>query len=139
MRVDAEGGSLVLLVEPASGSALCPLCRTGSAKTHSRYARTVADLPWRGAAVGLKVRSRKFFCGNRRCPRRIFRERLPDVAAHARKTVRLEEVLLSIAVELGGEAEARLAHELLDEGTFEAACMEGRALALDEAVAYALT
>ena len=85
------------------------------------------------------VRARRFFCDVASCERRIFRERLPDVAAHARKTDRLEEVLLSIAVELGGEAEARLAHELLDEGTFETACMEGRALALDEAVAYALT
>ncbi len=54
LRVDADGESLVLLVEPTSGSARCPLCRTRSAKTHSRYTRTVADLPWRGTAVGLK-------------------------------------------------------------------------------------
>ena len=35
-----------------------------------------------------------------------------EVAAHARKTRRLEEALLAIAFELGGEAGARLAHKL---------------------------
>lgn len=46
------------------------------------------------------------------CKRKIFCERLPDVAAHARKTSRLEEALLAIALELGGRAGARLALEL---------------------------
>jgi hypothetical protein len=42
----------------------------------------------------------------------IFCERLPEVAARARKTVRLQEALLAIALELGGRAGARLAMEL---------------------------
>jgi transposase len=62
--------------------------------------------------VTLKVRARKFFCENRRCEREIFCERLPEVAAYGRKTERLEEALLSIAFELGGEVGARLAREL---------------------------
>ncbi len=111
-HVDARGGSLVLLVEPASASARCPLCGSRSARVHSWYPRTLADLPWRGIAVVLKARARKFFCGNGGCERRIFCERLPDVAARARKTARLEDALRAIAFELGGEAGARLAREL---------------------------
>ncbi len=60
----------------------------------------------------LEVRARRFFCDGASCERRIFCERLPDVAARARKTSRLEEALLAIVLELGGRAGARLAAEL---------------------------
>lgn len=51
------------------------------------------------------------FCENPTCERKIFCERLPEVA-HARKTGRLEKALLAIVLELGGRAGARLAAEL---------------------------
>jgi len=46
------------------------------------------------------------------CERKIFCERLPEIGPRARKTDRLEEALLAIALELGGRAGARLAEEL---------------------------
>lgn len=110
--MDARERPLLLLVEPVSTAARCPLCSSRSARVHSRYPRTLADLPWRGIAVAFKVHARKFFCENKACERRIFCERLPDVEAYARKTGRLEHTLLAIAFELGGEAGARLAREL---------------------------
>jgi transposase len=79
---------------------------------HSRYRRTVADLPRHGVPVTLSARARRFFCDEASCGRKIFCERLPDVAAHARKTERLEEALLAIVLELGGRAGSRLAAEL---------------------------
>jgi transposase len=92
--------------------ARCPCCGHGSSGTHSRYARTLADLPWHGAAVRLRVRSRRMFCENAACERKIFCERLPEIAAHARKTGRLGEALLAIVLEPGGRAGAtRLAAE----------------------------
>lgn len=110
LAADREG--LVLLAEAEAGSARCPLCGSCSRRTHSRYARTIHDLPWRGVALRMEVRARRFFCDEDSCERRIFCERLPDVAAHARKTDRLEGALLAIAIGLGGEAGARLAREL---------------------------
>ena len=98
--------------QTTSSSARCPLCERIARRVHSRYVRTVADLPWRAVCVTLKVRCRRFFCESRGCERSIFCERLPEVAAHARKTARLEEALTMIAFELGGEAGARLAREL---------------------------
>jgi transposase len=95
-----------------AASAGCPLCGNRSPKVHSRYIRTIADLPWRNVSLTLKLRVRRFFCVNRRCERVIFCERLPEVAPYARKTDRLEEALLLITFELGGEAGSRLAHEL---------------------------
>jgi transposase len=70
-------------------------------------------LPWAGHAVRFVLHVRKFFCLTPACPRRIFTERLPDVVApSARATVRLTTLLRAIAFALGGEAGARLAHQL---------------------------
>ena len=110
MRAGPDG--LSLLVEPSADAAGCPVCGSLSGRLHSRYTRKTSDLPWRGIAVKLEVRARKFFCDELSCGRTIFCERLEEIAARARKTVRLEETLLAIAVKLGGEAGARLAAEL---------------------------
>jgi hypothetical protein len=82
---------------------------TGPQRLHERAG---SDLPWHGVAVSILVRACRFFCDRASCERRIFCERLPDVSARARKTNRLEETLLAIALKLGGRAGARLASEL---------------------------
>ena len=110
--VFGDPGGVEIFVRTVGGSSRCPVCGRVSARMHSRYARTVADLPWHGASVRLRVQSRRFFCSEPSCERRIFCERLPWVAAHARKTDRLEEALLTIVLELGGRAGAKLAEEL---------------------------
>jgi hypothetical protein len=54
----------------------------------------VADLPWHGIAIRLQLHTRKFFCKQQHCSRRIFCERLPGVAAtYARHTLRLNQLL----------------------------------------------
>src|SRR5215207_9052334 len=108
-----EAAKIVTLFASSYESrAHCPLCGSGSSRVHSRYLRTVSDLPWHGVSVKLDVRVRRFFCDETSCQRRIFCERLPEVAARARKTDRLEEALLAIVLGLGGRAGARLAAEL---------------------------
>jgi transposase len=111
-NITVSPSGLTVHAQVALASAGCPLCGYRSPKVHSRYARTIADLPWRNVCVTLKIRARRFFCINPKCERVIFCERLPEVAPYAHKTERLEEALLSIAFELGGEAGARLACEL---------------------------
>ena len=106
------GKRLVLRARTMGRSSPCPLCGANSRRVHSAYERTVSDLPWHGVAVSILVRARRFFCDEPSCERRIFCERLPDIAARARKTNRLEEALLAIALKLGGRAGARLAEEL---------------------------
>ncbi len=93
-------------------SAECPSCGRPSERVHSLYDRAISDLPWHGIPVVLRVRARKLFCDDARCERSIFCERLPEIAARARKTSRLEDALLAIVLELGGRAGARLAAEL---------------------------
>ena len=105
-------GHATISVKSLPRGCVCPVCGRGSSRAHSRCLRTVSDLPWHGISVTLEVRARRFFCDEPSCERRIFCERMPDVAARARKTHRLEEALLAIVLELGGRAGARLATEL---------------------------
>jgi transposase len=61
--------------------------------------------------VCLQLRVRKWFCGNRRCRRRIFTERLPTVAAPwARRTLRHAQRLIALGLALGGKAGVQLGH-----------------------------
>jgi transposase len=116
LHVDAlsfDGDLLTISGSVRGSESHCPLCGQPSRRVHGRYTRTLADLPWSGIPVRLRVRVRKFFCDQPSCERRIFAERLDEVACvHARGTDRHREALEWIAFALGGEAGARLAHEL---------------------------
>jgi transposase len=103
---------LLILVATAPQSP-CPLCGHLARSVHSAYHRTLADLPWGQHAVRLHLVVRKFFCRTPACPRRVFTERLPALAApYARRTTRLAEVLRLLAFALGGEAGGRLVARL---------------------------
>ena len=91
----------------------CPVCAVATARVHSRYTRTLADLPWGVARVQWQLRVRKFVCTNAQCARRIFTERLPGVVAPwARQTRRLVAWLITIGLALGGAAGVRLSRRL---------------------------
>ena len=107
-----ETGRVGIRVASGASESRCPVCSLSSSRLHSRYSRTVSDLPWHGISVELEVRAGRFFCDEPSCERKLFCERLEEVAARARKTDRLEEALLAIVLELGGRAGARLAADL---------------------------
>jgi transposase len=100
-------------VESTRPVAACPACGQRTARLHSHYLRTLADLPWGGRSVRLSLRVRRFRCTGPECPRRIFAERLPSVVEpYARKTARLREVLGLVGFALGGEGGTRLLRRL---------------------------
>jgi transposase len=111
-HVDTTSAQITLSVHSTQASAPCPLCDTPARRIHSRYARTLADVPWAEYRVRLQLRVRKWFCRNRHCRRRIFTERLPTVAAPwARRTLRLAQRFAALGVALGGKAGVRLGHQ----------------------------
>ena len=112
-QVLPEPDRVVILAEPKSPVSRCPVCGHASGRVHSRYQRTLADLPWQGRIVALRVQARRFRCAKRECPRRVFTERLPDIAGpRARRTARLADIQRHIGLALGGEAGSRLAVRL---------------------------
>jgi len=112
-KIIPQAGEITLVVETAQNKAVCPDCQTASSRPHSRYERRLADLPLAGTAVRLRLRTRKFFCSNEDCHRRIFCERLSSVVApYGRRTLRLNEALTVIGFALGGNAGARVSRRL---------------------------
>ncbi len=113
LHVCASGESITLAAQTTSAEVCCPVCGTPSRRVHSRYVRTMDDLPWQGVPVNVRLHVRRFFCDERSCERAIFTERLPGVVAHyARRTERLDELFTHVSFALGGEAGARLLDEL---------------------------
>lgn len=109
--VDEE--RLVVSIIACAPSGRCPLCLQETVRIHSRYRRTVADLPSGGRRVVLSLLMRKFFCDTAQCPRRIFTERLPDfIQPWARLTDRLCRSLEAIGFATSGEAGSRLAPQV---------------------------
>jgi transposase len=120
LSLRVEAGTIILTTRTCGETTPCPLCGQPSSRVHSRYSRyrrTLADLPWQAIPARLILWSRRFFCDTAACPRRIFTERLPGVAApHARRTNRLRDWLGHIAFALGGEPGARPAPPARDSG-----------------------
>jgi transposase len=108
-HIEPGDDEIVLVVRTKALTAPCPDCGHAATRVHSRYRRHLADLPWQGLAVRLRLSTRRWFCDSPTCPRRIFTERLPGVAApHGRRTHRLATLVEAVGFALGGRPGARL-------------------------------
>lgn len=112
-KIDESAAYFVMHLSSTQTIVPCPICSRTTQRVHSRYERTLADLPCTDFRLVLVIHVGKFFCLNDNCYRRIFTERLPQFALPwARKTERFVDQIRSIALALGGAAGARLGHTL---------------------------
>jgi len=112
-RLIANADHITLVVSAVRRAVSCPGCARLSRRIHSHYERHLADLPWNGVPVRVRLRTRRFFCDGEDCPQGIFTERLPETTeTYARRTFRMEQALRWLGLALGGEAGARTAHRL---------------------------
>ena len=107
---DAEG--VVLTLRATRVTACCPGCGGASARVHDTYTRQLRDLAWRGQPVRLRLLLRKFRCRNAACPRRVFCERLPDVAPYQRRTAAFTTAVTPIGWATSAEQAAATATTL---------------------------
>ncbi|MGB6534922.1 MAG: ISL3 family transposase [Xanthobacteraceae bacterium] len=112
--VSVATDSIILLVRSGAAKAKCPLCGAGSRRVHSRYIRSVADLPSSGRAVQLRLVTRRFTCEVPHCRRRIFAERFGEIVPlRARRTARLEGIVHYLGLALGGRPAGSFAKRLM--------------------------
>jgi transposase len=112
-QAEQQGSILTLTACSTEREKACPACGQLSRKVHSRYERTLADLPVQGLFLRFRLGVRRFYCRVRDCVRQVFCERLESFAyRYARQTQRLSLCLQLIAQALGGNAGARLAERL---------------------------
>ncbi len=108
-RFEVSQQRLTLSVVMETTTVPCPICGQHSHRVHSRYQRTLQDVPCAGKVLQLQVQVRRFFCLNAQCPRKIFAERLPELTTvYARRTTRCTTSLTELGFALGGKAGARL-------------------------------
>lgn len=109
----ARDEEIVLVVSARAQTADCPDCTAHSDRVHSRYSRTLRDLPIGSKSVTLSVRVRRFRCPNRHCRRKTFAERFSELGqVRARRTSGQAAALEEVGVALGGAAGARLARQV---------------------------
>ena len=112
-QLEASQEGIVLGIRSTAEDGSCPDCQANSSRVHSRYLRTMQDLPVCGIPLTLRLQVRRFFCDNPACGRKTFAEVVPELALpFARKTVRLTEQLRQLGFAMGGEQRARSATEL---------------------------
>lgn len=112
-HITIESGVATVLLRTTGSVGVCPLCGEPSTHVHSHYTRTLADLPCCGSRVQLSLQVRRFFCVNSCCKRKIFAERVSEIAkAGAHRTCRLCAALRRIGFACGGERGSRLAEHL---------------------------
>jgi transposase len=106
-----ENDILSINIVSSQIDSICPCCSKKSGRVHSRYRRTLNDLPILDKKVNLKLCTRKFFCDNEKCDRVIFTERYTKlIKAYARKTDRLNKLLESISFATSAETASKIAN-----------------------------
>ena len=113
LDLDLFASTITFEVTSTQPTSCCPQCQQPAGRIHSRYVRTLADMPWADAAVRLHLHVRRFFCASEGCSQRIFTERAPAIVMPwARRTQRLATRHQAVGLALGGAAGARLTAQL---------------------------
>ncbi len=92
-----ESQTLFFIVESASTSAACSVCGLLSHRPHSRYMRRIRDLQVSAHDIQIEFISRKWFCDQTTCLRKVFTERFSWLNTYQRNTNRLEMMIEKIA------------------------------------------
>jgi len=91
----------------------CPLCDQPTERVHAYHRRQIAALPVAGRGVVVDVQVRRLRCLTVECPRRTFREQMPELAGQwARRTRQLSALVGDLAIVVAGRAGAAVLQRL---------------------------
>lgn len=108
-NIEFSDSSVEIKLHTKSSTSHCPDCKMVSSKVHSRYVRTISDLPWANSSVVIRLKVRRFFCTNTECLRKFFTERIDGLSCYSRRTRRMTSSLLSLGMKLGGRSGSEIA------------------------------
>ena len=94
----------------------CPVCGTQSSKLDTTYARKVQDLPTLDKKTTLVVHMQSFKCINPECSRKAFAEEFDFVEPRAKRTKRLDKMIMGISI---GASAVKAAEIMKAEGIAE--------------------
>ncbi len=110
-----EGSSTIITVRAMAATCRCPTCGSSTRRIHSRYLRTVLDLPLGGTVVRLLAMAKRFRCEAAGCSPPIFTERFDGgiLRPWGRRTARGDGLLHHLGLALGGRPGAGFARRLM--------------------------
>ena len=76
----------------------CKYCGTESHSVHSKYTRTISDLPIQNYQVKLIINVPKFFCTNEKCSHKTFAYPIPFADKNSLRTNRLDDYIYQIGM-----------------------------------------
>lgn len=101
--------TIILKLKSNTSEAVCPTCGKTSSNYHSTYRRKVQDLPILGKSVLLNITAYRYYCENEECTQTVFAEELEGFAGwYRRKTERLEDLIITIALNTSCEGASRI-------------------------------
>ena len=92
------GDTIYITVESNCHELNCSYCGKPSSKVHSHYPRQFQDLPIMGKKAVILMSNRKMFCDNPDCTHKTFAERFSFLPKSARKSQRLKDEILRVAL-----------------------------------------
>jgi transposase len=108
-RVWVAGGVVRIAACTRELTVACPDCGRGSARVHSRYCRTLADVAVGGRPVLIELSVRRLFCDSPICGRRTFAEQVEGLTVrYQRRSPLLQHLVEMAGVLLAGRGGARL-------------------------------
>jgi transposase len=108
-RVWVEYGVVRISARTRQLTVVCPDCGRGSARVHSRYVRTLADVAAGGRPVMIGLSVRRLFCDSSRCGRRTFVEQVEGLTVrYQRRSPLLQRLVEMAGVLLAGRGGTRL-------------------------------
>lgn len=97
-RVEKSGRVLYLYCVINCSVAKCKYCGAESQSVHSRYVRTISDLPIQNYQVKLVITVPKFFCTNEICCHKTFAYPIPFAPANSLRTKRLDDYIYQVGM-----------------------------------------
>jgi transposase len=104
-RHEIAADCLIIHAHGAAVAGTCPGCGSVSASIHSHYIRSAGDFPAHGRRLMIRLTARRFRCCAGTCDRKTFAKRFSDdvIAVRAQRTCRLDRLIHSVGVALGGK------------------------------------
>lgn len=97
-KIEKSGRLLYIYCDIDHTVVKCKYCGMESHSIHSKYTRTISDLPIQEYQVRLIVTVPKYFCINEKCPHKTFAYMLPFADVNSLRTKRLDSYIYQMGI-----------------------------------------
>lgn len=97
-KIEKSDSILYIYCDIKRTKARCKYCGAENDSIHSRYIRTISDLPIQNYQVKLVIAVPKYFCTNDRCSHKTFAYPVPFAKENSLRTTRLDDYIYQVGL-----------------------------------------